>query len=194
MLYIKFNIEDVSTYQDFQKLYDHLVSIRQPGFEFNDEGPEFDWDSMTVQEVEEATKQLIDFLDEKPEVRRYQKLIPAYAHTFLERYLDVDNETLQSPEMQEVLSIFNYLEYGFEVDLDHLKKTEEHSGIIEFSTGNYPFGGMERFLITLKAFGLLPTECFNGFTICTFKWVSDFEYDTIEFPDKTKDYLKKYRN
>jgi len=149
---------------------------------------------MTEEEVEKATKQLIDFLDEEPEVRRYREFIPEYTHLFLENYLKVDNEKLQSLGIQEVLSIFNYLEYGFEVDFDHLKKIDQHLGIIEFSTGNYPFGGLERFLITLKAFGLLPTECFDGFTICTFEWVSDFEYNTTTFPEKTKDYLKKYKN
>ena len=81
------------------------------------------------------------------------------------------------------------MEYGFEVDLDNLEKINERSGVVEFSTGNYPFGGIERFLITLRAFDLIPTECFDGFNICEFDWLSDFEYNTINLPEKTKAYL-----
>tara|TARA_A100000171_G_C2097402_1_gene127825 strand:+ start:283 stop:864 length:582 start_codon:yes stop_codon:yes gene_type:complete len=192
MLYIKFNIQDNSKYQDFEKLYDHMVKVRQPGFEFEEEdGPEFDWDGMTQAEVDAAVKKLSDFLDQAPEERRYLALIPAYVNEFLQSYLQVDNEKLGALGIQETLSIFNYLEFDFEVDMDNIEKLNAQSGIIEFSTGNYPFGGLERFLITLSAYGLTPTECFDGFNVCEIEWNSDFEYSAIELPERTKVYLNR---
>lgn len=192
MLYIKFNIQDRSKYQDFERLYEHMVEVRQPGFKFEEEeGPEFDWDGMTQTEVDDAVEKLSDFLDQSPEEHRYLALIPTYVNKFLQSYLQIDNEKLGALGIQEVLSIFNYLEFDFEVDMDKLEKFNEHSGIVEFSTGNYPFGGLERFLITLKAYDLIPYECFDGFSVCEIKWASDFEYNTPELPEKTKEYLNR---
>ena len=64
---------------------------------------------------------------------------------------------------------------------------------MEFSTGNFPFGGMERFLMVLKAYDLVPVECFNGFTIYEFDWISEFEHNAIELSEKTIKYLKKIK-
>ena len=192
MLYIKFNIQDSSKYQDFERLYDHMVKVRQPGFKFEEEeGPEFDWDGMTQAEVDKAVAKLSDFLDQAPEERRYLALIPGYVNEHLQSYLQGDNEKLGALGIQEVLSIFNYLEFDFEVDMDKLEKMNQQSGIIECSTGNYPFGGLERFLITLRAYGLIPTECFDGFNICEIEWTSNFEYNTSELPERTKAYLNR---
>ncbi len=193
MLYIKFDIQDTSRYQDFQKLYDHMVAVRQPDHTFDDEGPHFDWDSMTQEEVDSSLEILNAFLDETPESRRYKSFIPEYAHLFIGQYLQGDHQTLETLDINDMLSLFNYLEYGFEVDLNRLEKEHKDTGIVEFSTGNYPFGGLERFFITLKAFGLIPVECFDGFTIATLKWESAFEYTAGELPERTKEYLRKYR-
>jgi hypothetical protein len=191
MLYIKFKIQDFSKFTDFQKLYDHMVEIRQPGFAFAEEKPpEFDWDKLTKEEADVALIKLDDFFEQDaPEIRRYQKLIPRYANEFLERYLQIDNEKTGLPGILETLSILNYLEYGFEVDLENLEKPNEDLGLVEFSARSYPYGGMERFLMTLKAFELIPTECYNGFTVYEFDWVSDFEHHAIELPEKTTEYL-----
>jgi hypothetical protein len=180
MLYIKFEIQDSSKFEDFQKLYDHMVKVRQPGFKFDDEGPEFDWDTMPEEEVDAAMAELNKFLDEQvePEKYRCKKLLPIYVEEFLESYLQSDSENLESFGSQDVFSIFNYLEYGFEVDMDNLKKINEHIGIVAFSTGNYPFGGMERFIMTLAAYNLKPVACFDGFNECEFNWLSKFEYDS----------------
>mgnify|MGYP003635060921 CR=1 FL=1 len=190
MLYIKFDIQDTSKYEDFQKLHEHMVNVRQPGFKFVENDPVIDWDSMqTQEEVDAAVKELSDYLDQEPEAHRCKELIPDYVAVLLDKYIQADNEKLESLGIQNLLSVFNYLEYGFEVDLDNLEKINERSGVVEFSTGNYPFGGIERFLITLRAFDLIPTECFDGFNICEFDWLSDFEYNTINLPEKTKAYL-----
>ena len=192
MLYTKFNIQDSSKYQDFERLYEHMVKVRQPCFKFEEnEGPEFDWDGMTQAEVDDAVQKLSDFLDQAPEERRYLALIPDYANEFLEGYLQGDNEKLGALGIPEALSIFNYLEFDFEVDMDKLEKLNEQLGIVKFSTGNYPFGGLERFLITLRAYDLTPTECFDGFNICALEWSSNFEYNTVELPERTKVYLNR---
>tara|TARA_R110001599_G_scaffold318898_1_gene528612 strand:+ start:12863 stop:13213 length:351 start_codon:yes stop_codon:yes gene_type:complete len=112
-------------------------------------------------------------------------------YTHLKGYLQDDNEKLGALGIQEVLSIFNYIEFDFEVDMDKLEKFNAQSGIVECSTGNYPFGGLERFLITLRAYGLTSTECFDGFNICEYEWNSNFEYNTTELPERTKAYLNR---
>jgi len=204
MLYIKFKIKNPSKYIDFQKLFDHMVATRQVGFQFDNEvseeveEPEHDWDNMNDDEIQNVINGWFEETSNSkpihtPEMKRYQQLIPAYASDFLDLYLGFDKQRAGDFAFH-ALSIFNYLESTFEVDMDNLKKQSDTIGIIEFSTGNYPFGGMERFLMTLKAFDLIPTECFNGFTIYEFNWTSAFEHDAIEFPEKTKEYLLSFKN
>jgi hypothetical protein len=172
-----------------------MDAIRQPDFKFKEEEEDpsnFDWDNMTSDEMDKAFKKIDESEDqEKQEVNRYKMLVPNYANVFFEKYLQIDNDKLGAHPTKEVLPILNYLEYGFELDMDHLELLNKNLGIVEFSKGNFPFGGMERFLITLKAFDLTPLECFDGFSIVEFNWTSDFEHDTIELSEKTKIYLKK---
>ncbi len=188
MLYIKFEIQDSSKFEDFKKLYDHMVKVRQPGFKFDDEGPNFDWDTMPEEEVDAALAELNKFLDEQvePEKYRCKELLPGYVNVFLDSYLQSESENLESFGSQDVLSIFNYLEYGFEVDMDNLKRINNYSGIVEFSTGNYPFGGLERFIMTLAAYNLKSVSCFDGFNECEVNWISPFEYDTVILPKKKR--------
>ncbi|XMO86545.1 hypothetical protein AAFN75_17305 [Algibacter sp. AS12] len=181
MLYIQFEIQNTSKFEDFQTLYNHMVKVRQPSFKFDDVGPEFDWDTMPEEEVEAALKELNTFLDQQvqPEIYRYKELIPRYAKEFLENYLQNENKKSGYFGEPDALSIFNYLEFGFEVDMDQLKKTNDSFGIVEFSTENYPFGGLERFIMTLAAYELKPVTCFDGFNTCKFHWMSPFEYETV---------------
>ncbi|GGG45031.1 hypothetical protein [Bizionia arctica] len=181
MLYIKFEIHDPPKFEDFQKLYDHMVKVRQAGFKFDDKGPEFDWDTMSEEEIDVAMEELNAFLDQQvePEKHRCKELMPNYVTVFLESYLQSDSENLESFGSYDVFSIFNYLEFGFEVDMESLKKINEHLGIVAFSTGNYPFGGMERFLMTLAAYNLKPVACFDGFHECELIWRSRFDYESV---------------
>jgi len=188
MLYVKFTVEDESKYQDFQKVYDHMLMTRQSYFEFeeeeDDDEDEFDWMHSSQEEINQ-------YLEEnKPEVKRYKKLFPAYADAYLKSYLGFDASRAGVFGF-DLMGIFNYLEFDFEVDLDNLERFGDRKGLVEFSTGNYPFGGMERFFITLKAFGLIPVECFNGFEVYTFDWVSEYEYKTVDLPEKTKRYKEE---
>lgn len=191
MLYIKFDIIDSSKYFDFHKLFNHMINTRQPNYEEEEEEePKFNWENMTDKEMEVAFQKINDF---DPKVNRYKKIIPNYADTFFKKYLNLDKESFGEFSFKGVLSILNYLEYSFEVNMDNLEKLNENKGIIKFSTGNYPFGGIDRFLLTLKAFDLVPNEYYNGFSILKLIWVTDFKYDTIELPEKTKGYLNKMK-
>ena len=166
-----------------------MVELRQPGFEFEEEEePEIDWDNMTDEQFQEHLKSFAKELP--PEEKRYKELIPDYVNQYLGSYVDFDGQRAGVFGFK-ALGIFNYLEFGFEVDMDNLQKLNENRGVVEFSTGNFPYGGMERFLITLKAFGLIPTECFNGFVVYQFDWTSEFMHEAIELPEKTVAHLKK---
>lgn len=186
MLYIKFRIQDSSKFEDFKKLYAHMVAVRQPGFEIEDEKPpEIDWDTMTQQEGDDAIEMLLDYCEQdKLDFLRYQKIIPNYASNYLGSYSKQDNDILEPLDELESISLLNYLEFGFEVDMDNLKKINEHLGIVEFSTGNYPFGGMERLIMTLAAYDLKPVSCFDGFNECELNWTNNFDYDLIILPKK----------
>ncbi|OEK04033.1 hypothetical protein [Roseivirga misakiensis] len=195
MLYIKFDIKDPAKFTDFQKVFDHMLKTRQPGFEFEEEdieGPstEEEWNRMTDREWEELKKKWREEVE--PEVKRYRELIPDYANEFLESYIGFD-EKKAGVFAFDTLGIFNYLEFTFEVDMDKLEKFDETSGVVEFSTGNFPFGGMERFLMTLKAFDLIPTECYNGFIVYEFDWKNDFYHEAIDLIEKTREYKEKFR-
>lgn len=193
MLYIKFNRLSSAKFEDFILLYKHMDMVRQPGFSFEEEEPEpIEWEKLTQAEVDEAVDKLCEFVFEDPAARRYQRLIPEYANEILLEYLKIDNERLEELGIEKKLSIFNYLEFGLEVDFTNLEYNEEQKGIIEFSTLNYPFGGIDRFLIVLKAFDILPTECFDGFNVFRFDWTNNFEYNAHELPEKTAAYIKRY--
>lgn len=184
MLYIQFKIQDPEKYSAFQELYQHMVKVRTPNFEFDNESSDIDWDTATEAEIDA-------FLFPEPdEPKRYKELFPAYANQFLERYIQGDSSEVEDME-EQTLSILNYLEFGFEVDMDNLEMQNDSTGLIKLSTGNYPFGGMDRFLMVLRAFDLIPLECYNGFTIYQFEWVSDFKHITTDLPEKTKEYLSR---
>ncbi len=165
-----------------------MVEVRTPDFEFEDETNEIDWAKITEAEMDAI------FDEDLQQEKRYNAFFPEYANAFLERYLQFDNDKAGKLGLLNKSSIMNYLEHGFEVDMNNLEKLDENFGLVEFSTGNYPYRGMERFIMTLKAFKLIPVECFNGFTICEFDWTSDFDYNAIEFPERTKEYLKLKSN
>lgn len=191
MLYIKFNINNPVKYNDFQKLYEHMVTVRQPDYVFEEEiEPEIDWDNLKEDEVEAAIQKLNDYGDsDKFALKRYQELIPSYASSYIEKYLEHTQEKTTPISESDAVSIMNYLEWDFEVNMDQLEKTESNMAAVKFSTGNLPFGGLDRFIMTLKAYDLVSTECFNGFSIIDFNWINDFEFETKELQEKTKIYL-----
>ena len=187
MLFIKFIIQDQEKYRDFKEIYNHMVMTRRPGFEFKeDEPPEIDW-SAPQNEIDKAIELVDFFFDTSDEERRYQKLIPHYVNLYFEKYTGFDSKRAGQFSF-EVLDIFNYIEFSFEVVFSNLQNLEPNIGLIEFEALAFPFGGMERFLITLKAYGLKPIECFNGFTIYKFNWTSEFIHEAISLPEATAAY------
>lgn len=184
MLYIKFKIENHKNFIHFRVLYHHMLAVRTAGYVAKEDESELDWNTATPKEFD-------DFMDEdRPKMELFNKLIPNYASKVLCNYFSFDNaKSILSNE--DKLSLLNYLEYGFEVNLDLLERCETGGGIVKISTGNYPFGGLERFMITLKAFNLIPFECFDGFNVCALNWVFDVEYEANILPEATKWYLKK---
>ena len=195
MLFVKFKIQDKNKFADFQKLYEHLVKVRQEGFEFYEDKSDLDWDNMTAEEMDKVFETMFDKVNpEAEEMKRYEQNIPTYSNAFLENYIKRDDPKLGNLDKQEVLSIFHYLEFDFEVDFNKLSQLEDHIGIVEFSTDNFPFGGLEHFFITLRSFDLIPIRCFNGFTVNEISWKSNFEYDLKEQLKQTKAYLKKFEN
>jgi hypothetical protein len=113
-----------------------------------------------------------------------ERLIPVHANDSLKRYLQFDNDKLKQHGELDAKLILNYLEYGFVVDMVKLEKQHDNFGLDEFSTDNFPYGGTERFFKVLIAFDLMPAECYDGFTTYGFKWISNFEYDTIDLTGK----------
>lgn len=194
MLYVKFKIQEAEKFNDFIKLYKHLVDVRQPDFDFEDEVPDFDWDTLNESEVEDALKKIDESLDDEAlTLKRYEKLIPNYATSIFKKYFQIDNDKLGNLGVQEVLSIFNYLEFGFDVDFNNLELLNDDNGIVQFSTGNFPFGGLERFFVTLKAFNIIPEECFDGFSVNQINWDSEFLYDFMELQKETEVYINKLK-
>lgn len=163
-------------------MYHHMLAVRNTGYEAKEDELEFDWNTATPEETD-------DFMDEdKPKIDLFNKLIPDDVSEVLCNYFYFDN-TKSMLSNEDKLSCINYLEYGFEVNLDLLERCKTGVGIVKISTGNYPFGGLERFIISLKAFKLAPFECFDGFNVCALHWVSDVEYEANIFSEKTKEYL-----
>lgn len=162
-----------------------------------EEEPEYDWENMS----DDDYQKMLDMDNEeaansKPlstlEMKRYLKFIPDYANKFLESYVSFDKKRTSNFSF-EILGIFNYLEKTFEVDMDNLKTLTDTTGIVEFSTGNFPYGGMERFIMTLKAFDLNPIECFDGFNVFEFNWKSAYIYEDLDHPEKTKEYIARFK-
>lgn len=195
MLYVKFKIQDEEKFADFQKLYEHLVKVRQEDFEFYEDKSDLDWDNMTAEEMDKIFETMFDKVSpEAEELKRYEQNIPSYSNAFFESYIKGDDTEVGNLDKQEVLSIFHYLEFDFEVDFNKLSELQDNLGIVEFSTGNFPFGGLEQFFITLRSFDLIPTSCFDGFSVNEINWTSNFEYDLKEQSKQTKVYLKKFEN
>ncbi|PQJ81852.1 hypothetical protein [Polaribacter glomeratus] len=183
MLYIKFTISNQEKFIAFKEVYNHMCAVRKPGYQEKEATIDIDWETATDEDID-------SFMDgDRPKIELFNQLFPVYAQEFLSNYFSYDNSKSVLVRA-DILPYFNYLEYGFEVDLNVLEELQNNEGIVKFSTDNYPYGGMERFLMTLKAFELNPIECFDGFNVYQFQWTSDYEHDAIILSEKTKEYLE----
>ena len=184
MLYIKFTIENPKKLTNFNAVYQHMCAVRTPGYQ--EKEATIDWETATDADIEYYMD------EERPKIELFNQLFPMDTQQFLSGYFEPDSQK-SALERADILPFFNYLEYDFEVDLDALDLLENKEAIIKFSTGNYPFGGMDRFIMTLKAFELNPIECFDGFNVFQFEWITDYEYDALILSEKTTEYLKFLR-
>ncbi|MGJ8744103.1 hypothetical protein [Polaribacter sp.] len=184
MLYIKFKILEKEYFEAFKEVYKHMCAVREPGYTEKEDTFEIDWNTATEEEID-------DFMnDDRPKIELYKSLFPEYADQFLRKFFSKENASSVLVD-ENIVSYFNYLEYGFEVDLDCLELLKDEEGIVKYSTGNFPYGGMDRFLMSLKAFRLIPIECFDGFNVFEFDWISEFDYEAVILPEQTNKYLGK---
>jgi hypothetical protein len=185
MLYITFTIASPEKFTAFKKLYQHMCAIRTPDYQETAGAETIDWTTATEEEMDA-------FMDkDSPKIELFHRLFPEYAQQFLANYF-YDDAGKSVLEQEDIVSFFNYLEYGFEVDLSVLEQFANNEGIVKFSTGNYPFGGLERFFMTLKAFEMHPLECFDGFEVFQFQWTAENEFEALILPEKTMEYLSGF--
>ncbi len=119
------------------------------------------------------------------------RLIPDYVKRFLAEYYKEDQNSGEMAPYSFTATI-NYLEFGLEVDFNNLTQPSPNTGKLEYSALAFPYGGMERLLIFLKAYGLIPNETYNGFAVNQLKWESSFICEATELPDKTTAYLAQF--
>ena len=183
MLYIKFTIVSEEKFIAFQEVYKHMCAIREPDYKEKEDSEIIDWATATEDEIDFFTD------EDRPKIELFKTLFPEYANQFLSNFFSYDNSKSILVN-EDIVSYLTYLEFGFEVHLNSLEQLKKNVGIVKFSTGNFPYGGMERFLMTLRAFELNPIECFDGFDVFQFHWISEFEHEAINLPKKTKEYLQ----
>jgi len=110
---------------------------------------------------------------ERKEIDFWIKLLPDYVKRYYRmRKLDRANTNFKN--------MVEYLQWGLEANLDDLKKTGEDIGRLDFSTGNYPYGGMDRLMVFVNAFDCRPIEIYNGFNVNSVSWISKFNFECQE--------------
>lgn len=174
MLYIQFATQDEKATIAFQKLYDYLTANHYQDYVMREYEDDID---------------LEERLQERALVN-YKTYFPEYAQAYLEKYFEATDGTYYSKE-ESLTGLFSYLDVDFEVEFTNLT-FEDGFGTITFAARSYPYGGLDRFLMVLKAFGFEPVECYNGFDVFEFQWESEYDYSANVLPEKTKAYRNKH--
>ncbi|MFT5891211.1 MAG: hypothetical protein ACI9Y7_001312 [Dokdonia sp.] len=120
----------------------------------------------------------------------WKETIPEYVKTFLQGFYNLEN-ALSNLVRDSFKATVNYLEFGLEADFTGLTMVDATTARIDFEALGYPYGGMDRLLIFLKAFNCIPNEVFNGFSVCQLSWDTLYDYSATELPEKTATYLKR---
>lgn len=148
----------------------------------------------------ETFKKVYDLLyitkpkEERSSDKLWLKLIPLYAREFIGRYYqDKPCEEYDWEKLYGYRDMVTYLQFGFEVEFDSLKVTGS-TARLSFGAYAFPYGGMDRFLVFLKAYECIPTWAYNGFEVIQFHWEGDYAYDVTEFPEKTKAYKATWKD
>ena len=139
-------------YQDFLKVYEHVIMTREPGFAFEEEEAlQNDWNSMSKKEIEQDISESFLFDKQSKEERRYLALISDYDQRYLASYLgrDIDRAAALS---FTILRIFNYLEFSTEVEMNNLQIIRDKTGFggvfclgLSIWRNGTVFNGNERF-------------------------------------------------
>ena len=122
------------------------------------------------------------------DTEEWEVLIPTYAKEIIAKYYHEQPISKESFE-----NFINYLEFSLEADFNELSIIDKNKALIKYTPIAYPYGGMERLLVLLRAFDCIPTECYNGFTVYQFKWNSLFDHDAIELPKQTEIYKASFK-
>lgn len=145
----------------------------------------------TLQKVYAVLFEIKPKEDRRP-MELWKTLIPPYAQEFIGRYYQ-DDLSQESEYRWGFTDIVTYMQFGMEVEFDFLN-IEVGTARIGFSAYAYPYGGMDRFLIFLKAYECIPTEAYNGFEVIEFHWEDDFGYSVTEYPEKTALYKATWKS
>ena len=130
--------------------------------------------------------------EDRRSLKLWKTLIPPYAQEFIGRYYKDDLN--EKPEDRwGFTDMVTYLQFGMEVEFDYLN-IEESTARIGFTAYAFPYGGMDRFLMFLKAYECIPVESYNGFRVIEFHWQGDFAYEVTEQPEKTAAYLATWQS
>lgn len=191
MLFITFTISNPEKYTDFCMLYEALVKVRTlEQTQTKSDLSSINWDTLDQNDMDAL---LDDFMDEDAPLRnKYTALLPSYVQTFIEKQWQHEYQDITDFDEQKI-NLYSYLETDFEVEFKELQKINTSKGIITFETGNFPFGGLDRFIMVLQAYKLVPEQCYNGFTVFKFHWKSVYEFEAIELPEETAEYLKSFK-
>lgn len=122
----------------------------------------------------------------------WSKTIPEYAKEAFREYYKED-KTDRDIDSYGFRAIINYMEFGLEVDLDNLVELENDQARLEYTALAFPYGGMDRLLVFMIAYDLIPFESFDGFSVFEFTWISKFQYDGTNLEDKTKAYKAQFK-
>lgn len=122
----------------------------------------------------------------------WSKTIPEYAKEVFREYYK-EEKTERDIDSYGFKATINYIEFGLEVDLDNLIELENGQARLEYTALAFPYGGMDRLLLFLVAYDLIPLESFNGFSVIEFNWVSKFQYDWKELEEKTESYKAQFK-
>lgn len=169
MLYITFKIQPQKL-ESFKQFYNYLLLDKQQEY------------------MEQEFEDFMD-LEERLENRAMKlcnTFFDAYAQEFLSRYFG-QNTNLN----ERIASLFSYLDVDMEVDFTDLI-LEQSKATLKFEARSYPYGGMDRLLMVIKALGGQPIESYNGFEVFEFEWTSEYDYEPIVLHQKTKVYLSQF--
>lgn len=125
--------------------------------------------------------------EESKPIEFWQEMIPNYAKDFLGGYYE-EEKALSMLIPASFTDTINYLEFGLEVDLEGLVQVDETKIRLDYTALSFPYGGMDRLMIFLKAYDCIPCEAYTGFSVVKLNWTSAYDYEATELAEETQLY------